>query len=260
MIFKKFWSGLSSFKDGHAAIKKYKLWRFVLLPGLVNVLFILLLLGLFFAQKDNLVLEFGEDCPLGDNWSWLCEFGQYSSGFLTVLFQILVAIALLFIYILIYKYLIMMFFGPFFSLMIDAIHLGEGGEDQPFSWKQFIKDAVRGIKVALRWGLAELIFTVSTFVLLLIPVVGLVQPFLVFFIAAYYMGANMLDYSQEKFKLSYKESVQHTKQNKSLALGLGTGFQLLFFIPVLGWLLAPAYTVAAGYYAYSSFPKQSLIA
>lgn len=251
----KFFTGISSFKEAHQAFNKYKLWRFVIIPGIVNLLLIILLLISFANFQSKLNVQLGQDCSLSENWDWLCSLGQYTSGILSFLFKALVMLSVLFIYFLIYKYLIIMIFSPFFSLMIDKIHFGETGEDQPFSWKQFWKDLVRGVRVALRLGLAELFFTLLSMLLLLIPVVGAIQPVIVFFIAAYYMGANMLDFTQEKFQLTYSESIQHSRNNRLLASGLGSGFQLLNFIPVLGWMFAPAYTAAAAYYAYVKYPK-----
>jgi CysZ protein len=257
-MIKKYFVGLTSFRKAHKAINQYKLWRFVLLPGLFNLLLLIGLMISFASFQSNLNLAFGEECGLSDTWDWLCVLGQYSSGFLSVLFKIVVMVAMLFLYFLIYKYVIIMVFSPFFSMMIDKIHFGETGEDQPFSWEQFRKDFVRGIKVALRLGLAELFFTLLSMLILLIPVVQAIQPVIVFFIAAYYMGANMLDYTQEKFQLTYSESIRYSQKNRALASGLGSGFQLLNFIPVLGWMFAPAYTVAAAYYAYVEYPKESL--
>jgi CysZ protein len=55
----------------------------------------------------------------------------------------------------------------------------------------------------------------------------------------------MLDYSCERNKLSPSESIAFIGRHKGLAVGNGMVFYLMHFIPVIGWVLAPAYAVIA---------------
>lgn len=55
----------------------------------------------------------------------------------------------------------------------------------------------------------------------------------------------MLDYSCERHKLSPAESVAFVGRHRGLAIGNGLLFFMMHIIPVIGWVLAPAYAVVA---------------
>ena len=55
----------------------------------------------------------------------------------------------------------------------------------------------------------------------------------------------MLDYSFERHKLSPAESVLFIGKHRGLAIGNGLIFYLMHILPVIGWILAPAYAVVA---------------
>jgi CysZ protein len=55
----------------------------------------------------------------------------------------------------------------------------------------------------------------------------------------------MLDYSFERQKLSPAESIRYVSNHKGLAVGNGLVFYLMHVLPVIGWVLAPAYAVIA---------------
>jgi CysZ protein len=66
-----------------------------------------------------------------------------------------------------------------------------------------------------------------------------------FFIECYYYGFSMLDYSAERHKLSPAQSVRFISSKKGLAIGNGMVFYLMHIVPIVGWVLAPAYAVIA---------------
>ncbi|HMP95217.1 MAG TPA: EI24 domain-containing protein, partial [Phnomibacter sp.] len=117
--------------------------------------------------------------------------------------------------------------------------------DYPFNLPQLLKDMLRGIKLALRNALWQTVYTVSILLLSLIPVIGWASPVLSLFIECYYYGFSMLDYSCERHKLSASESIRFIGQHKGLAIGNGIVFYLMHLVPILGWIMAPAYAVVA---------------
>jgi CysZ protein len=54
-----------------------------------------------------------------------------------------------------------------------------------------------------------------------------------------------MDYSTERHKLSPQQSIEFISTKKGLAIGNGMVFYLMHLIPVVGWVLAPAYAVIA---------------
>ncbi|MFY8004629.1 MAG: EI24 domain-containing protein, partial [Chitinophagaceae bacterium] len=119
------------------------------------------------------------------------------------------------------------------------------GKEYPFSFVQLSKDILRGIRIALRNGLWQTVY--STFILFasIIPVVGWFSPIVGLLTECYYYGFSMLDYSMERNKKTTTESIYFIGRHKGLAIGNGMVFYLFHLIPIVGWMLAPAYAVIA---------------
>jgi len=119
------------------------------------------------------------------------------------------------------------------------------GKDFPFSFSQLFKDILRGVKLAVRNSLWQTLYAVSLLILSFVPVVGWITPVIALSIECYFYGFSMLDYSCERNKLSPSESIAFISHHRGLAVGNGVVFYLMHFIPILGWVLAPAYAVIA---------------
>ena len=119
------------------------------------------------------------------------------------------------------------------------------GSDFPFSFKQLLKDILRGIRIALRNMLWQTVYAVSIFILAFIPVIGWITPLIALMVECYYFGFSMLDYSCERHKLSTSQSIAFIGKHKGLAIGNGMVFYMMHLIPLLGWVLAPSYAVIA---------------
>ena len=133
------------------------------------------------------------------------------------------------------------------------------GKDFPFSFSQLLKDIIRGIRIALRNTVWQTVYMLSILVLGLVPVIGWVTPLLALLIECYYYGFSMLDYSMERHKKNTAESVAFIGTRKGLAIGNGIGFYFLHVLPIIGWVLAPAYAVVAATLSLSkNFKEQDL--
>ena len=266
--FKNIILGLKSFKKAHQAIVEYKLWGFIIFPGLINLLFFIGFLYFLYQQwfaYDFSFLEVSSCLELKDTSKFWCEFYNNSIPWLGNLFKFIIILVYLALYIFLYKYFILIIFSPFYSFLVAKIHQKEelkkgnlSADSDSFSWKQFIKDVVRGVRVAFKYGFFELVFTGLTFLLLLIPVVNIVQPFILLAISAYYFGVNMLDYSLEIHQINRENSYRISKGNKGICLALGTGYRLISLIPIYGWMFAPTYTIVAGYYCFNDLNRERL--
>ena len=64
-------------------------------------------------------------------------------------------------------------------------------------------------------------------------------------VECYYYGFSMLDYSAERHKLSPAQSITFISNRTGLAIGNGMVFFLMHLVPIIGWILAPAYAVIA---------------
>ena len=157
----------------------------------------------------------------------------------------MVRLLLVFFYFSLFKFIFLIIGSPVFAYLSEKTESIIQGKEFPFSFSQLMKDAARGIKLALRNSLWQTVYLVSILLLSLIPVVGWITPVIAIFVECYYYGFSMLDYSCERHKLSPSESIDYIGKHKGLAIGNGLVFYLMHFLPVIGWLLAPAYAVVA---------------
>jgi len=176
---------------------------------------------------------------------WLQRQSNALLSFLFVMGQIMIRLLLLFFYFSLFKYLFLIIGSPVFAYLSEKTEAILEGRDFPFSFKQLLKDILRGIRLALRNALWQTVYVVSLLILSFVPVVGWIVPVVSVFIECYYYGFSMLDYSCERHKMSPSASIEFIGKHKGLAIGNGLVFYVMHAIPFLGWVLAPAYAVIA---------------
>jgi CysZ protein len=176
---------------------------------------------------------------------WLQRQDNHFLSFLFMMGEFMVRLLMVFFYFSLFKYVFLIIGSPLFAYLSEKTEAIMEGKDFPFSWPQFLKDIVRGVKLALRNTLWQSVYTISLLLLSLFPIVGWITPVIILFIECYYYGFSMLDYSCERHKLSPSESITFIGRHKGLAVGNGMVFYLMHLLPVVGWILAPAYAVVA---------------
>jgi len=197
----------------------------------------------FFVISSNGAVGYLNDIIGIDRW-----LQQQKSPFLSFIFMmggIMVRLILLLFYFSLFKYLFLIIGSPLFAYLSEKTEAILEGKDYPFNFSQLLKDILRGIRLAVRNGLWQAVYTVSILILSFIPVVGWVTPVFSLLIECYYYGFSMLDYSCERHKLSPSQSIEYIAKHKGLAMGNGMVFYLMHAFPIIGWVLAPAYAVVA---------------
>ena len=230
---------LQAYQHTHRFIIKHRLWKWILIPGLIYTILFIVGIYLFYVSSSS-AIEFMLQKSGIEEWiknSWL--------SFLLIFAQFILNLILLLFYFSLFKYLFLIIGSPLFAYLSEKTESIIEGKDYPFSFKQLMKDIIRGIKLALRNMLWQTVYTVSILILSFIPVIGWVTPLLALLVECYYLGFSMLDYSCERNKLSTTQSIGFIGRHKGLAIGNGMVFYLMHFIPILGWLLAPSYAVIA---------------
>ena len=152
---------------------------------------------------------------------------------------------LVFFYFSLFKYLFLIIGSPVFAYLSEKTSSIIEGREYPFDAKQLIKDAWRGIKLALRNTIWQTVYALSLILLSLIPLFGWITPLIALFVECYYYGFSMMDYSCERNKLSPSASINFISRHKGLAIGNGLMFYLMHGLVIVGWILAPAYAVVA---------------
>ena len=233
---------IQSYFRAHQFISKHRLWKWILIPGILYM--ILFVVGMFFfwESSDAAVTYLSRRMGI-DRW-----LHQQESGILSFFFlmgEIMVRLILVLFYFSLFKYLFLIIGSPLFAYLSEKTESIIEGKDYPFNLKQLLKDVIRGVKLALRNTLWQTVYTVSLLILSFFPVVGWITPVITLFIECYYYGFSMLDYSCERHKLSPSESITYIGNHKGLAIGNGMVFYLMHLVPVVGWVLAPSYAVVA---------------
>lgn len=233
---------VESYIRAHHFIRKHRLWKWIILPG---ILYSLLFCGgmyLFIRSSNSAVSYLSNLIGLPH---WLQQQKSNLLSFLFVMGGFMMQLVSLLFYFSLFKYLFLILGSPLFAYLSEKTEAILEGKEVPFSFSQLLKDMTRGIKLSVRNTLWQTVYLVSLFILSIIPVVGWITPVFILLIECYYYGFSMLDYSCERHKLSPSESVIFIGKHRGLAIGNGLLFYLMHLFPVIGWVLAPAYAVVA---------------
>jgi CysZ protein len=233
-----------SYVKAHHFISKHKLWKWILIPGILYAILFSIGIYFFWASAATAVGTIS-------HFTHMDRFLQHRQSaalsFLFVMGGIMVHLILVFLYFSLFKYLFLIIGSPLFSYLSEQTEaLINGTADEfVFDRKQMMADIGRGIGVALRNSVWQTVYTISILILSFIPLIGWITPVISTFVECYYYGFSMLDYSCQRHHLSPTASFAYISQHKGLAIGNGIIFYGMHLVPILGWVLAPAYAVIA---------------
>jgi CysZ protein len=233
-----FYTGLTGYAGAADLIRKHQPWQFFLIPGIINLLLFILIFYTAWTYSSG-IAEY-----------LITYIEQYNveisyPGFLRYLVRIAVNICLFFIYLKIYKYIVLILMSPILAYMAERTQELATGTSIPFSMGMYLKNIARGLKVSLRNFVFEVPTTIFLFFMSFIPGIGIVAAFLLVYFEAYYWGFAMVDYRNEYYGLNSNQSILQIRLHKGLAVANGLVFLLLLAIPVVGLLIAPALSVMA---------------
>ena len=226
----------------HRFIIKHRLWKWILIPGLIYTILFCLGTYLFWISSSR-VIEF-MFLKTGVK-EWLQQMQNSWLSFFLIFGQIILHLVLMLFYFSLFKYLFLVIGSPLFAWLSEKTEAIIEGKDYPFNFKQLIKDMLRGIKLAMRNMLWQTVYTITILILSFIPVIGWITPLVALAIECYYFGFSMLDYSFERNKLSPSQSIAFVGRHRGLAIGNGMMFFLMHLVPLAGWILAPSYAIIA---------------
>ncbi|MCW3113089.1 MAG: hypothetical protein JWR18_1485 [Segetibacter sp.] len=233
---------IRSYGQAHSFIRKHKLWRWIIIPGLIYMLMFCISMY-FFGKSASYVIEWvSVETGLKQ---WIESLESTIAGILFTIAGIILWLILMLFYFSLFKYIWLIIGSPIFAYLSEKTEEILEGKEVPFNLSQLVKDVIRGVRIALRNTLWQSVYLVSFVILSFIPVIGWVAPFFALLIECYYYGFSMLDYSLERHQLTASESIHFIGKRKGLAIANGLVFYLLHLIPIIGWLLAPSYSVIA---------------
>jgi CysZ protein len=233
---------IQSFFEAHRFINKHRLWKWIIVPGIIYTA--MFVLGMwFFGKTSNSAIAFV--LQKSGLKAWLDYMQESWLNVLVIVGQGIIMLVLFFFYFSLFRFIFLIVASPVFAYLSEKTESILEGKDFPFSFPQFLKDIVRGMRIAGRNLLWQSVYLVSILIISFIPLVGMVAPLVALLVECYYFGFSMLDYSSERNKLSTSQSIALIGNHKGLAIGNGLVFYVMHLLPFIGWLLAPSYAVVA---------------
>ena len=235
-------TAIQSYYQAHQFIVKHRLWKWILIPGIIYAMLFTAGIYLFWISSGNAIDLLFSVTGLK---KWMFTLEESWLKFLFIFGQVLLQLVLILFYFSLFKYIFLIIGSPLFSYLSEKTSAIMENKEFPFSFNQLLLDIGRSVKLVLRNALWQTVYIVSILILSFIPFFGWFTPFFALLIEAYYLGFSMLDYSCERNKLSASQSIAFIREHKGLAIGNGIVFYLMHLFVVVGWVLAPSYSVIA---------------
>jgi CysZ protein len=233
---------IQAYFDAHKFIRKHNLWKWIVIPGIIYTILFFIGLYLFWNSSGDAVTWLSRQLGLE---GWLQKQRNEWLNFLFVMIGLVIRLMFALLYFSLFKYVFLIIGSPVFAYISEKTQSILEGKEFPFSFSQLMKDAWRGIKLAIRNTIWQTVYVISLLLLSFVPVFGWISPLIAILVESYYFGFSMLDYSCERNKLSTAQSISFISRHKGLAMGNGIVFFLMHAVVIVGWILAPAYAVVA---------------
>lgn len=229
-FFKELWLGIKTYKNALLFIVENKLWLYFIFPALLSFL---IWIGAYLLEQKLASTEFNEVSTLRELLGELIRNLFYTS-------LILMGYKLR-------KYLVFIVLSPLLSSLSLRTEQIVTGNTYRVSWEQYRKDIVRAIRIATGNFIIEYSIFAAWYILcLFLPEIKWITPAFLFLVGCYFYGFCLLDYINERRRLSINESVKFIREHAGLSYGIGLVFSTLFFIPYdIGVLFAPVLGIIA---------------
>lgn len=227
-----------SWEQARIFIQTHRLFRWILLPGLIYTILFILGMLLFWKSSDTVVSWISAQLGIE---SWLQRERNEWLSFLFVMEGMMLRLILVLFYFSLFKYLILIIGSPVYAYLSEKTEALLEGRHQRVQWKDLRADCLRSSRLALRNCGWQSVYLLALVLLSLIPVAGWITPVIALLMECYYFGFSMLDYSYARARLSPAQSIAFTSRHRGLAIGNGG----LFYAMHLLILLAPAYAIIA---------------
>lgn len=233
---------IQSYFDAHDFIRKHKLWKWILIPGIIYTILFIIGMYFFINSSSHAVGWLSHEIGIAN---WLQKQQNEFLNFLFVMIGMMLQLILVLFYFSLFKYLFLIIGSPVFAYLSEKTASIIEGREFPTTFSQLARDAWRGSRLALRNAVWQIVYLVLLFFLSFVPLIGWTTPLIALFIECYYYGFSMMDYSCERNQLSSSESIIFIGRHRGLAIGNGLVFYLMHGVVLVGWILAPAYAVVA---------------
>ena len=229
---------VQSWGEARRFIKQHRLFKWIIIPGIIYTLLFIAGMLLFWQSSDNVVSWISSQLNIE---AWLQKERSEWLSFFMVMTGMMLRLIFVLSYFSFFKYLILIIGSPVFAYLSEKTEAIIEEKEHHFNWSELRKDCARSIKLILRNCGWQSFYLIALILLSLIPVIGWITPVIALLLECYYFGFSMLDYSFARVNFTPAQSIAFTRRHRGLATGNG----LLFYLMHVLILLAPAYAIIA---------------
>jgi len=227
-----------SWREANRFIQEHKLWKWILVPGIVYTILFIVGMYFFWTSADGAVSWISDQLRID---SWLQQQRSGWISFLFVMAGMMLRLVLFLFYFSLFKYLILVIGSPLFAYLSEKTEAIIENKEHSLSWKELRKDAGRSVGMALRNCMIQLLYFAGLVLMSLLPLIGWITPIIAVLMECYYYGFSMLDYSFARAGFARQQSIRFQGRHRGLAIGNG----FLFYLMHVAIILAPAYAIVA---------------
>lgn len=217
-----FFRGIRDYGSALRMIFEYRLWKYLLVPVLVSLV---LGVGIF-----TTAYFLGDQ--LGD---WIMGWYPWERGtkVASMVLDVFGGVLVVALGLILFKNLVIAFAGPFMSPLSERVELIKTGQKMGNNQGalSFMASLIRGLRIAIRLIVRELLITLGLLILGLIPILTPFTTILIFVFQAYFAGSGNIDYALER-RYNFRDSVRFTKSNRLLAIGNGAVYIALLLVGI----------------------------
>ena len=222
-----------SYGKAFRTLDKNRLWSILVLPSILSLLIAIGVGALAWTTSDDILSYV--------NRKFLTREFDTAVG---NLFHIVTTLAIrgitLFMYLKLFRYLILIFLSPVFVNISNIFHRIASGEDHKMNIWSYCFCSFRGIKFALRNFVLEILVTMLlTLLAIIIFWIFPLIPILIFIAESYFFSMVLLDYGFEMGGLSMKDSIRKSRNLPGIPITNGLIFNLIILIPIIGVIAGP---------------------
>lgn len=235
---RKIFEGLGYIASGLSYFFSHRsLWKFSLLPLLINLLSLILMVSLYLHYFGEIFAFISS--PLGsidiiDPQAWYWHVADGALWFVRNLLMVFFFVIALVVIVVMAYFLSSFINSPFYEMMAEKILIMEGlMQDVPFSFSNFKKNLFHSLKIET----LKLIFFVSISACLIllsfIPVLGTLFSILGFFFAAWTFAFGLCGFPLMLKRTPFRNMLRWGLSNKMILIGFG----LPAMVPFLGMII-----------------------
>jgi len=238
-----------SFGQAFKTLDKYRLWSILILPSILSLIIAVAVGVLAWTTSDDILLYINE--------KYIARaFDETDRNLIKIISTVAIRGLTFFIYLKVYRYLILILLSPVFVNMSNVLHRLLSGESHTMNIWSYCFCSFRGIKFAVRnFGMEMLVTLLLTLVAILVFWIFPLIPILVFIAESYFFTTVLMDYAFEMQGLSMKESLTKSRGMPGLPIGIGLIFNLILLIPLIGVLIGPVWAFLASQEAVHAIKK-----